>query len=128
MNLIEEFISKNIGNGGCWIWTGNFHKKWKKPCVGKKKNLIWVHRYVFEKFYKKIPAKGMIYRSCWTDRCCQPKHLYLIMPGEMAPTRDNDVLRQKQKERDNTGEVVFIQPERYQNELERGFRLAMEKE
>ena len=84
---IEAMIEKQ-GEGYCWIWLGDFHKKWKKPFFrGEKKRKLWVHRMIYQETFGEIPKGGMVFRICWNDLCVNPDHMRLVMPGDTQPTR-----------------------------------------
>lgn len=87
--MIRPDIDALVDKGeSCWNWLGDFNQKYQKPVfILKKKKKLWIHRYFFEAFFGPIPRNGNIFRKCWNQRCCNPEHLLLIMPGETQPQR-----------------------------------------
>lgn len=82
---IEALIDKS---GSCWLWRGAFNQKKRKPIfIQKNHKVLYMHQEVWRSLHGKIPEKGMIFRTCYNQRCLRPEHIQLIVPGETHPER-----------------------------------------
>lgn len=64
---------------GCWLWTGTCDERG----YGRTFQLLApVHRVVYETLVGPIPAGHHLHHRCGTRRCCNPRHLTPMDPGD----------------------------------------------
>jgi hypothetical protein len=85
--------------GGCWEWTG--YRNWsgaKKtvpygririPGAGYRASAVYVHRYVYELFWGRIPEGFETHHSCEYTLCCHPMHIHALDPDEHDEIHDH---------------------------------------
>lgn len=72
---IDDFIKQNIlVKGDCIEWTGYTDKK-GLPRAYVKKKIVFVHRYIWEKYNPKVLQTEYISRSCPNEKCINIDHL-----------------------------------------------------
>lgn len=72
-----------IDDGGCWLWTGPIrpdgYTRMKSTEEGR---LVYVHRYLYQRFNGPVPADKELDHVCRVRHCCNPEHLIVATHAE----------------------------------------------
>ncbi|HBD95461.1 MAG TPA: hypothetical protein DC057_14930 [Spirochaetia bacterium] len=81
----------------CWIWNacknpsgyGLISYRYKN---GRDASLV-ASRIIYMLYNGKIPDKGYVYHTCKNSNCCNPNHLYLVVPKKINIRYDENEIK-----------------------------------